>query len=53
MKPAAQYFLKKSSFVIALIAALTLSACVDLLNATIPSDGYTVEHNIAYGDKAR
>jgi acetyl esterase/lipase len=36
-----------------LLLILAFSACVDALNATIPDDGYTVEKNIAYGDKAR
>lgn len=30
-----------------------LSACASLLNLTIPSDGYAITHNIAYGSNPR
>jgi acetyl esterase/lipase len=36
-----------------LIIVLTLAACADLLNATIPDGGYTVDHDIAYGNNPR
>jgi acetyl esterase/lipase len=36
-----------------LIMGGLLSACASLLNFTIPRDGYTVTHNIAYGPDAR
>lgn len=39
----------------AVLLLLVLAACspVDLLNATVPEDGYTVREDIAYGDDPR
>lgn len=35
------------------VALVALSGCVDLLNATVPNEGYRVERNIAYGPEPR
>jgi acetyl esterase/lipase len=40
------------TIILLLISAL-LSGCVDLLNLTIPGDGYSVTHNVAYGPDPR
>jgi acetyl esterase/lipase len=48
-KPLARFFAHLS----ALIAGLALSACVPLLNATIPRAGYTIKPDVAYGADPR
>src|ERR1700744_4725060 len=35
------------------VLALMLCGCVDLLNATIPSNGYAIERDIPYAEGAR